>query len=142
MDLLIQRFINNEENLKSYLIKFEKDLSLLSSNNNNNNNNENNDSKKKLLENEKIQFIELYKLIQLRVLAALKIWLDKHFYDFSNNIILTKLILFIDTDISKIKECYSFVDFIKKTLSFKLTNDESEIKISLSFDKNPDSPIL
>jgi hypothetical protein len=132
LDLLIQRFRKNEDIYNQYLSEtkqiddymhqnlegVQKDKSITESN-------------KAKDDNEKI-----YKKIQFRVFAALQLWV-KDFYDFSN-LILTKLILFLDKEIHIVKD---FATSLKKILVTKLTNDDSSVQVKLMFDNPPPLPI-
>jgi son of sevenless-like protein len=121
MDLLIQRFHNNEDVLKNTEYVFSQ---------------LDDDTQKKKIEEE----IKLLKKTQFRVLASFKIWVEKHFYDFSN-LILIKLIQFLNQEICNIKETSTFAEATRKTISNKLLTDESLAQIELMFDKKPPKPI-
>ncbi|KAL0480869.1 hypothetical protein AKO1_004043 [Acrasis kona] len=62
--------------------------------------------------------------VTLRVINAIKLWVDKHFYDFDNPLIC-RLVTFLE-DTSEIPTFTTFCKNLKKILSVKLMNDDEK----------------
>ncbi|EFC38209.1 rasGEF domain-containing protein [Naegleria gruberi] len=62
--------------------------------------------------------------VLLRVINAVKMWVEKYFHDF-DNLLLVRLIQFLDS-VANIKEFSSFCNALRKTLSNKLIKDNDK----------------
>jgi son of sevenless-like protein len=79
--------------------------------------------------------------ITLRVISAIKLWIDKHFYDF-DNILITKLIKFLDEEAAYVAKILVFCKNVKKSLNAKLSRSEEKAASSIMFSKKPPKPLI
>ena len=90
-------------------------------------------------ENVETSILDANTKITLRVINAVKLWVDKYFHEF-DNVLLVRLVRFLDS-VSEVKEFSQFCNNLRKTLSNKLIKDnEIAAKHSKNF-KTPE-PIL
>lgn len=79
--------------------------------------------------------------ITLRVLNAIKMWVDKHFHDF-DQILVSRLIMFLDEEVVKETKLRGFCKNLKKVFSMKLITNDAKSSLKLMFSTDPPESIL
>lgn len=78
--------------------------------------------------------------ILIRVLNSMKIWVEKHFHDF-DNLLLIRLVRFLDSASCAVKEVEQTCNLVRKSLSSKLIKDNNKAVKHSTNQKAPE-PIL